>query len=55
MIDTRFSFFTASDGTQFQVLRFVDDPETGEEMPVDWDEQASAELMREHEAKAKAE
>jgi hypothetical protein len=45
MVDERFAYVTLEDGRKFQVLRFVEDPETGDMVPVDWDEAATAALI----------
>jgi len=45
MVDENFAHITLEDGTQFQVLQFEVDEETGEEVPVDWDEEATVESI----------
>ena len=44
-VDERFAYFTNKAGEKFQVLQYRIDEETKEEVPYDWDEKASAELM----------
>lgn len=44
VVDERFAFITAEDGTKFQVLLL--DPDTEE--IIDWDEEATALLIADH-------
>lgn len=44
-VDERFAFITDKDGNRFQVLRYAED-ENGERVPVDWDEEATAALVK---------
>jgi hypothetical protein len=46
MIDTDFAHITDKDGNQFQVLSYELDPVTGEEVVVDWDEEATADSIQ---------
>jgi hypothetical protein len=47
-VDERFAFITNAEGRKFQVLRYETN-DTGESVPVDWDEAATAALVRESE------
>lgn len=47
-VDERFAFITDAQGRKFQVLRY-ETLESGEIVPVDWDEAATAALVRESE------
>ena len=44
MVDERFAYITTENGEKFQVLKYETDEE-GSEIPIDWDEQATAELI----------
>lgn len=44
-VDEHFSYFTDEQGNKYQVLRYRFDEELQEDIPFDWDEQASAALM----------
>jgi hypothetical protein len=46
MVDERFAYITDEDGKKYQVLKYETDEETGERIPVDWDEEETAKLIK---------
>lgn len=54
-VNYRIAHITDDDGNVYQVVRYEPDPETGEPVAKDWDEQATAEEIASHDEQERAE